>query len=97
MSWFQNLFDARAKISAWRTEYNEQRPHTVSAIAHRRSSHGSKTLQTSPKLVRGKRTQTPSPCPTPPSPLDVRVELALAFVFRNVRSEGEGQKVTATR
>ena len=28
VSWFQNLFDARAKISAWRTEYNEQRPHS---------------------------------------------------------------------
>ena len=28
VSWFQNLFDARAKISAWRKEYNEQRPHS---------------------------------------------------------------------
>jgi putative transposase len=28
LSWFQNLFEARAKISAWRTEYNEQRPHS---------------------------------------------------------------------
>ena len=28
VSWFQNLFDARAKISAWRTEYNEHRPHS---------------------------------------------------------------------
>jgi putative transposase len=28
VSWFQNLFDARAKISAWRTEYNEDRPHS---------------------------------------------------------------------
>jgi putative transposase len=28
LSWFENLFDARAKISAWRTEYNEQRPHS---------------------------------------------------------------------
>ena len=28
VSWFQNLFDARRKISAWRTEYNEQRPHS---------------------------------------------------------------------
>lgn len=28
VSWFQNLFDARAKISAWRTEYNQQRPHS---------------------------------------------------------------------
>ncbi len=28
VSWFQNLFDARGKIGAWRTEYNEQRPHS---------------------------------------------------------------------
>jgi hypothetical protein len=25
---FQNLFDARRKIAAWRTEYNEERPHS---------------------------------------------------------------------
>ena len=28
VSWFQNLFDARRKISAWRIEYNEERPHS---------------------------------------------------------------------
>jgi len=28
VSWFQNLFDARRKISLWRIEYNEQRPHS---------------------------------------------------------------------
>ena len=28
MSWFANLFDARRKISEWRREYNEQRPHS---------------------------------------------------------------------
>jgi putative transposase len=27
VSWFQNLFDARRRIAAWRTEYNEDRPH----------------------------------------------------------------------
>ena len=27
-SWFQNLFDARRKIFAWRKDYNEQRPHS---------------------------------------------------------------------
>jgi putative transposase len=27
-SWFENLFDARRKIFAWRKEYNEQRPHS---------------------------------------------------------------------
>jgi putative transposase len=28
VSWFQNLFDARHKIAAWRKEYNEERPHS---------------------------------------------------------------------
>jgi putative transposase len=28
VSWFQNLFDARRKILAWRIEYNEARPHS---------------------------------------------------------------------
>jgi putative transposase len=28
VSWFQNLFDARRKITAWRREYNEERPHS---------------------------------------------------------------------
>ena len=28
MSWFTNLFDARRKISNWKAEYNEQRPHS---------------------------------------------------------------------
>ena len=27
-SWFWNLFDARRKISAWKTEYNSHRPHS---------------------------------------------------------------------
>jgi len=33
VSWFENLFEARAKIAAWRNEYNEQRPH--SSLAYR--------------------------------------------------------------
>jgi Integrase core domain len=28
VSWFQNLFDARKKIGQWRTDYNQQRPHS---------------------------------------------------------------------
>jgi putative transposase len=28
VSWFQNLFDAKRKIAAWRMEYNEERPHS---------------------------------------------------------------------
>jgi hypothetical protein len=29
VSWFRNLFHARRKIAAWRTEYNDQRPHSA--------------------------------------------------------------------
>ncbi len=28
VSWFQNLFDAKRKIAAWKREYNEERPHS---------------------------------------------------------------------
>jgi putative transposase len=28
VSWFQNLFDAKRKIAAWRRAYNEERPHS---------------------------------------------------------------------
>jgi putative transposase len=34
-SWFWNLFEARRKISAWKTEYNSHRPH--SSLGHRTS------------------------------------------------------------
>jgi putative transposase len=29
VNWFWNLWDARRKITAWRTEYNSQRPHSA--------------------------------------------------------------------
>ncbi len=28
VNWFANLWDARRKISAWRNEYNQRRPHS---------------------------------------------------------------------
>ena len=34
VSWFQNLFDARRKIAAWKIEYNEERPHSSLGIPH---------------------------------------------------------------
>ena len=46
VSWFQNLFEARRKIAAWRQEYNEERPHsslgysTPSEFARRAKSCG---------------------------------------------------------
>ena len=60
VSWFQNLFDARRKIAAWRTEYNEERPHSSLGYltpneyaARERTSYGKDACQKNGKL--GKR------------------------------------------
>jgi putative transposase len=29
VNWFENLWDARRKIAAWRVEYNEERPNSL--------------------------------------------------------------------
>jgi putative transposase len=29
VNWFENLWDARQKVAAWRVEYNEERPHSA--------------------------------------------------------------------
>jgi putative transposase len=41
--WFRNLFDARIKISGWKTEYNEVRPH--SSLAYRTPSEFARACQ----------------------------------------------------
>ena len=45
VSWFQNLFDARRKVAAWKKEYNEERPH---------SSLGYRTPKEFTEMSRGK-------------------------------------------
>lgn len=53
-SWFQNLFEARRKIAAWRKEYNEERPHsslgyaTPAAFARRMAALRSPTAPSVP-------------------------------------------------
>jgi putative transposase len=42
-SWFQNLWDARRKIAAWREEYNEKRPH--SSLGYRTPSEFAASLR----------------------------------------------------
>ena len=55
-SWFQNLWDARNKIEAWRKEYNEERPHsslgyaTPAAFAARVGALRSPTAPCAPPL-----------------------------------------------
>jgi putative transposase len=36
--WFLSLSDAREKISAWRQEYNQRRPHTSPGLKHQSNS-----------------------------------------------------------
>ena len=42
-SWFSNLFDARSKITDWRKEYNELRPH--SSLDYRTPKEFAETLK----------------------------------------------------
>jgi putative transposase len=44
VSWFENLFDARRKIAAWRKEYNEERPH--SSLGYRTPAEFAAALRT---------------------------------------------------
>ena len=59
VSWFWNLFDARKKIAAWRTDYKTQRPHsalrylTPEEFARRAASPCSVSDSTRPALPQG--------------------------------------------
>jgi putative transposase len=44
-SWFRNLVDARAKIAAWRDEYNGERPH--SSLGYRTPNEFAEILKSS--------------------------------------------------
>ncbi len=69
VSWFQNLFDARRKIAAWRIEYNEERPHSSLGYKTPKEFAGRKQ-QASTQLSERQGTQTPSLAPrAPPSRL----------------------------
>jgi putative transposase len=61
VSWFQNLFDARRKIAAWRTEYNDERPHSslgyltpTEFAARETTSYGKGACQTMASLENAK-------------------------------------------
>ena len=87
VSWFQNLFDARRKVAAWRKEYNEERPH--SSLGYKTPNEFAQAQAASFYTA----VQTPSLAPrAPPSRLKTRTGLTSTLVFRNVRSKGEGQR-----
>lgn len=64
----RRLADAREKITQWKQDYNEERPH--SSLQYRTPvESAAQSARASPERERGKRPQTPAACPTPPSPL----------------------------
>ncbi len=63
ISWFQNLFDARRKIMAWRKEYNEERPH--SSLGYRTPKEfAAAEAASSDRTERGARNSDAVPCPS---------------------------------
>jgi putative transposase len=63
VSWFQNLFDARRKIAAWRIEYNEERPH--SSLGYKTPSEFAKMQAAGFYTAeRGARDSNAIPCPS---------------------------------
>ena len=75
VSWFQNMFEARAKISAWRIEYNEQRPHsslgyrTPREFADERRLAGEQKVKDFYKVVVGQEDSNAVPLPHTPIPV----------------------------
>ena len=59
VSWFENLFDARRKIAAWREEYNEERPHSAWATRRQQRSRGNSLLRLAPRFAL-RQTKQPS-------------------------------------
>ena len=62
VSWFQNLFDARRKIAAWRIEYNEERPH--SSLGYKTPSEFAAQAAGFYTAERGARDSNAVPCPS---------------------------------
>ena len=71
LSWFQNLFDARRKIAAWRTEYNEERPH--SSLGYKTPKEFAAQAASSYTAEREARDSNAVPCPSR-SPIPAQAE-----------------------
>ncbi len=93
VSWFQNLFDARRKIVAWRTEYNEERPH--SSLGYKTPKEFAAQAASFYPAERGQGTQTPSLAPrAPPSRLKPEMERKKVVVFLREPKQGAGHSLT---
>jgi putative transposase len=66
VSWFQNLFDARRKIAAWRKEYNEERPH--SSLGYQTPSEFAAHAASFYKTELGQEASHAGPLPQTPIP-----------------------------
>jgi len=82
VSWFQNLFDARRKIAAWRKEYNEERPH--SSLGYRTPNEfASLAMARTEELVVEEAGQgTSNAGPLPHTPIPARSEDGVTINFR---------------
>lgn len=64
VSWFENLWDARRKIAAWKEEYNERRPHsslgyqTPAAYARQLAASAGSALRATPPDAAPQRTDS---------------------------------------
>jgi Integrase core domain len=67
-----NLFDARRKISAWRTEYNEQRPH--SSLGYKTSNDFAQEHEAKDFYVAGVGQEDSNAVPLPHTPIPARSE-----------------------
>ena len=93
VSWFQNLFDARRKIAAWRIEYNEERPH--SSLGYRTPKEFAAQAGSLYRAELGQEASNAGPLPQTPSPLKPEMEQIVFVVFLRERNQGAGQFKTA--
>jgi hypothetical protein len=97
VSWFQNLFDARRKIAAWRKEYNEERPH--SSLGYRTPKEFAAVQAAGFSTAeREARDSDAIPCPcAPPSRLKPEREQQKVVVFLRERKQGAGHSHAGRR
>jgi Integrase core domain len=91
VSWSQNLFDARRKITACQKEYNEERPH--SSLGYRTPKEfavGQAGSFYTAEL--GQEASNAGPLPQTPSPLTPEMGLISSLVLRSVRNKGAGHQ-----
>lgn len=80
VSWFQNLFDARSKIGAWRKEYNEERPH--SSLGYRTPKEFAAQLKAESFYRDGVGQEASNAGPLPHTPIPAEKPDGINYNFR---------------